>query len=225
MSGVRFECRGLTRSFDGGLVPVLRGIDLDVEPGERVAVVGRTGSGKSTLLLILALLDRPDDGLLTIDGVPAARIGSPERWRAASVGIVFQLHHLLLHLTAAENLALPLVALDRQERRRRVDSMLERVGLRERAGTQAMRLSGGERQLVAIGRALVTAPRLLLADEPTGSVDSQTSKLVVDLLTEEAASRGATLVMVTHDLTLARRLDRVVTMIDGRIDQGAQCSG
>jgi ABC-type lipoprotein export system ATPase subunit len=224
VSGVSLGCRGVTRSFDNGLVPVLRGIDLDVAAGERVAVVGRTGCGKSTLLLILALLDRPDGGELTIDGDPWRRIGSPERWRAARVGIVFQLHHLLLHLTAAENLALPLVAFDRHERRRRVDAMLERLGLRDRARTPAMRLSGGERQLVAIGRALVTSPRLLLADEPTGSVDSQTSELVVDLLTEEAASRGATLLMVTHDLTLAHRLDRVVTMIDGRVDEGARCS-
>jgi ABC-type lipoprotein export system ATPase subunit len=224
VSGVSLGCRGVTRSFDGGLVPVLRGIDLEVGAGERVAIVGRTGCGKSTLLLILGLLDRPDDGALTIDGVAPSRLGSPERWRAANVGIVFQLHHLLLHLTAAENLALPLVMLGRHERRRRVDAMLERLGLRDRARTRAMRLSGGERQLVAIGRALVTSPRLLLADEPTGSVDSQTSEMVVQLLTDESAARGATLVMVTHDLTLAERLDRVVTLVDGRVTQGTRCS-
>lgn len=219
MSGTRLTCRGITRSFDGGLVPVLRGVDLDIAAGERVAVVGRTGCGKSTLLLILALLDRADAGELTIDGVPWQEVGSPEKWRASGVGIVFQLHHLLLHLTAAENVALPLVGLPRRERTQRVHSMLHRLGIAHRSNTRAARLSGGERQLVAVGRALVTEPRLLLADEPTGSVDTATSELVVGLLTDEARSRGTTLVMVTHDTALARRLDRVVTMVDGRLEQ------
>lgn len=222
MTGTRLNCRGITRSFDGGLVPVLRGVDLDIEAGERVAVVGRTGCGKSTLLLILALLDRADAGELTIDGIRWQDIGSSGKWRAAGVGIVFQLHHLLLHLTAAENVALPLIGLPVRERQRRVDSMLNRLGISHRANTQSAQLSGGERQLVAVGRALVIEPRLLLADEPTGSVDTATSELVVDLLTDAASRSGTTLVMVTHDSTLAGRLDRVVTMVDGRVENGVR---
>ncbi|MFZ2493324.1 MAG: ATP-binding cassette domain-containing protein, partial [Thermoanaerobaculia bacterium] len=129
MSGSTLACEGIRRSFDGGLVPVLRGVDLQVASGERVAIAGRTGCGKSTLLLILALLERPDEGVLTIDGKTSSTISSPEAWRAASVGIVFQLHHLLLHLTAAENIGLPLVGRPRVERKRRVDEMLERLRL------------------------------------------------------------------------------------------------
>ena len=197
---------------------MLRGIDLEVGSGERVAVVGRTGCGKSTLLSILALLDRPDAGELQFDDEPAHRIASPEAWRAGGVGIVFQMHHLLLHLTTAENLELPLVGrIGTRGRRPRVDAMLDRLGLAHRRDTPAAKLSGGERQLLAVGRALVGEPRLLLADEPTGSVDSATSDIVLELLAGETQRRGATLVMVTHDLDLAGRLDRVVTMVDGRI--------
>lgn len=223
MNGLRVTCRGLTRSFDEGLVPVLRGVDLEVESGERVAVVGRTGCGKSTLLSILALLDRADSGELHFDDAPAHRIASPEAWRARGVGIVFQLHHLLLHLTTAENLELPLVGcVAAGERQQRVAAMLDRVGLAHRRDALAAHLSGGERQLVAVGRALINEPRLLLADEPTGSVDSTTSERVLTLLAAETQRRRATLVMVTHDLELARRLDRVVTMVDGRIRESSE---
>lgn len=218
MNGLRVSCSGLTRSFDDGLVPVLRGVDLEVASGERVAIVGRTGCGKSTLLSILALLDRPDAGELHFDGLASRDIGSPEAWRASAVGIVFQLHHLLLHLTAAENIELPLIGRTRTDaRRHRVGAMLDRLGLGHRRGALTASLSGGERQLVAVGRALIGEPRLLLADEPTGSVDSATSERVLALLAEESESRRATLVMVTHDLDLARRLDRVVTMVEGTI--------
>lgn len=218
MSGLRVSCRGLTRSFDDGLVPVLRGVDLEVASGERVAIVGRTGCGKSTLLSILALLDRPDAGELQFDGIASKNVGSPEAWRASGVGIVFQLHHLLLHLTAGENIELPLIGrAGADARRQRVDAMLDRVGLSHRRNALTASLSGGERQLVAVGRALVGEPRLLLADEPTGSVDSATSERVLGLLAEESEARRATLVMVTHDLDLARRLDRVVTMVEGTI--------
>ena len=218
MNGLRLSCSGLTRSFEGGLVPVLRGVSFEVESGERVAVVGRTGCGKSTLLSILALLDRPDSGELRFDDTPWQSIDSPEAWRACGVGIVFQLHHLLLHLTAAENLELPLIgSAGTHDRRQRVDAMLDRLGLVHRRNTLAAKLSGGERQLTAVGRALIGEPRLLLADEPTGSVDSTTSKRVLALLADETRRRRATLVMVTHDLDLARQLDRVMPMVDGQI--------
>jgi len=218
VGGVAFSARGLTRSFDGGLVWALRGVDLEIAAGERVAIVGRTGCGKSTLLSLLALLDDPDAGDLLVDGRPAGGLRPREAWRGANVGIVFQLHHLLLHLTVAENLALPLVGrARRRDRRRRVGEVVERFGLGHRADTLAARLSGGERQLVAVARALVGDPRAVLADEPTGSVDSETGSTIMEALLGWARRRDGTLVLVTHDETLAGSLDRVLRMSDGRI--------
>ncbi len=217
--GLAFSARGLAKSFDGGLVAALRGVDLEIAAGERVGIVGRTGCGKSTLLSLLALLDDPDAGELAIDGRRASELRPREAWRGANLGIVFQFHHLLLpHLTVAENIALPLAGrMRRRERRQRVAEMVERMGLVHRASTLAARLSGGERQLVAVARALVADPRAVLADEPTGSVDSATGATIVATLGDWAQRRGGTLVMVTHDEALATSLDRVVTMVDGRL--------
>jgi len=217
--GVALSASGLCRSFDGGLVCALAGADLAVGAGERVAITGPTGCGKTTLLSLLALLERPDAGELLIDGRPCAAIRSPERWRAENVGIVFQLHHLFPHLTAAENVAVPLSTrgVSRSSARQMVQAAIGQVGLGNRAATRASRLSGGERQLVAVARALVGAPRLILADEPTGSVDSATGARVVQLLLDYSATAGATLVLVTHEAAVADRLDRVVAMRDGRI--------
>ena len=221
--GVAIRCAGLSKSFDSGLVRAVESVDLEIAPGEGVAVTGPTGCGKTTLLSLMALLEKPDAGELCIDGRPSADVGSPEDWRASSLGIVFQLHHLLPHLTAAENVALPLMGrgLARSASRPLVQASIERVGLGARAATLASRLSGGERQLVAIARALVGRPRLVLADEPTGSVDSTTGERVVQLLLDYCSASGATLVLVTHMEAVAGRLDRVIAMLDGRIvDQG-----
>lgn len=216
--GVTFSARGLTRSFDHGLVPALRGVDLEIAAGERVAIVGRTGCGKSTLLSLLALLDDPDSGELLIDGRPPRDLGPREAWRGANIGIVFQLHHLLLHLTVEENLALPLIGrARRRDRRRRVGEMVDRMGLGHRAGTLAARLSGGERQLVSVARALVGDPRVVLADEPTGSVDSETGATIMAALFDWARRRHGTLLLVTHDEVLAGSLDRLLQMSDGRL--------
>ncbi len=218
VGGLTYSARGLARSFEGGLVSALRGVDLEVAAGERVAIVGRTGCGKSTLLSLLALLDDPDAGELLVDGRPAGELRPREAWRGANIGIVFQLHHLLPHLTVAENLTLPLVGrARRQDRRRRVEGMVERFGLGHRAGTLAARLSGGERQLVAVARALVGSPRAVLADEPTGSVDSETGALIVAALLDWSSGCGGTLLLVTHDEALAGSLDRVLRMSDGRL--------
>jgi putative ABC transport system ATP-binding protein len=218
-TGVAIDATGLKKSFEGGLVRALAGADIAVGAGERVAVTGPTGCGKTTLLSLVALLERSDEGDLQIDGRPSAAVRSPEDWRAANVGIVFQLHHLLPHLTAGENVALPLEGrgLARAEVRRLAKASLGWVGLERRGGTLAGRLSGGERQLVAVARALVGRPRLVLADEPTGSVDSETGARVVQLLLDFSAATGATLVLVTHEAGVAARLDRIVAMRDGRI--------
>lgn len=212
--------RGLVKSFDGGLVHALRGVDLDVQPGERVAITGPTGCGKSTLLSVLALLERPDAGELRVGETPATRVRTPELWRAEHVGIVFQFHHLLLHLTVEENLMLAAVAgvARASIARCAARAVLREVGLGHRAESLARTLSGGERQLTAVARALVGSPSLILADEPTGNVDSETGRRVLELLYRGSDSRSCTVILVTHDDRVARTADRIVRMRDGRID-------
>jgi putative ABC transport system ATP-binding protein len=219
MSGIAIAARSLRKSFEGGLVRALDGVDLDVGAGERLALTGPTGCGKTTLLSLLSLLDEPNAGEVLFDGRRAAELGPPEEWRSANVGIVFQLHHLLPHLTVAENVALPLAPRRglKAEKGERVDHILGRLGLAHRAGTLAGRLSGGERQLAAVARALVASPALLFADEPTGSVDSRAGRLILDHLVGWCEGSGATLVLVTHDLAIASAMDRTVTMRDGRV--------
>ena len=219
MSGIEIAARSLRKSFEGGLVHALGGVDLHVRAGERLALTGPTGCGKTTLLSLLSLLDEPDAGEVLLDGRPASALGPSEGWRSANVGIVFQLHHLLPHLTVEENVALPLAPKrrTREEKRERVAWVLGRLGLAGRARTLAGRLSGGERQLAAVARALVATPALLFADEPTGSVDSRTGRLILDHLTGWCEESGATLVLVTHDLSIAATMDRTVAMRDGLI--------
>jgi putative ABC transport system ATP-binding protein len=219
MRGIEIAARSLRKSFEGGLVQALDGVDLHVRAGERLALTGPTGCGKTTLLSLLSLLDEPDGGEILFDGRRAAALGPTEEWRSANVGIVFQLHHLLPHLTVEENVALPLAPKKqaREERRKRVASILGRLGLTGRARTLAGRLSGGERQLAAVARALVATPSLLFADEPTGSVDSRTGRLILDHLAGWCEESGATLVLVTHDPSVASAMDRTVTMRDGLI--------
>lgn len=177
----KIVARALEKRFDGGLVCALDGLDLQVSEGEYLAIMGPTGCGKSTLLSLLAVLDRPDGGVLWVDGRRTEAIRSPEAWRSSSVGIVFQLHHLLRYLTAEENVMLPLAGsrLSQSERRHKARSSLEEVGLGHRCGTLASKLSGGERQLTAVARALVRQPALVLADEPTGSVDSASGEKIL----------------------------------------------
>ena len=215
---------GVTRSVvlpDGGNLEILRGIDLDVEVGEHVSVVGRSGSGKSTLLNILGLIDTPTSGALEFDGVPLERLSGAERdrRRGRDVGFIFQQFNLLPRRTALENVITPLLyASGRQfwRRQRLATQMLERVGLGERLTSTPDQLSGGEQQRVAIARALVRGPRLILADEPTGALDVETGASIMALLDEVAETTGAALITITHDpkvAALARRhyrLDRGV---------------
>ena len=219
-SGLSLLVKDLHKSFDGGLVQALQGVDLTVAPGERVAVVGPTGCGKSTLLSLLALLDAPDRGEILIDGHRPEDLRPAEDWRAREVGIVFQFHHLLPHLTVAENTLLPLLASSGSIDPRRAVALLGRLGLADRAHALAARLSGGERQLAALARALINDPRLVLADEPTGSVDSATGSRILDELSEWSTRSKGSLVLVTHDPAVARSMDRVIAMKDGRVVDG-----
>ncbi|WP_322821370.1 ABC transporter ATP-binding protein [Chloroflexus sp.] len=199
----------------------LRGIDLDIDPGEFVAIVGKSGSGKSTLLNIITGIDRASSGEVRVAGadlmqMPESRMAS---WRGRTVGIVFQFFQLLPTLTTLENVMLPMDFCHigtLRERRERAMALLERVGLADQADKLPMALSGGQQQRVAIARALANNPPLLVADEPTGNLDSQTAEAVFQLFIE-LAGQGTTIVMVTHDSDLARRAGRVVLVSDGRI--------
>ena len=222
MSAIR--TRELVREYRLGRenrVRALDGVDLDVETGEFVAVLGKSGSGKSTLLGVVGGLDRPTSGRLAVGGTELADL--PERdlaaFRARTVGFVFQSFHLQPRYPAWENVALPLVVLGvgRRERRRRAEALLDEVGLAARVDHRPSELSGGEQQRVAFARSLVAEPLLLLADEPTGNLDSETSRQVVQLLVS-AHERGTTLLLVTHDREMAQgTADRVIRMADGRI--------
>lgn len=213
---------GVNKSFVLGdqTVHALRDINLTIERGEYLSVMGPSGSGKSTLLNLLGLLDRPDNGQYFLNDIETVALTEEERarLRGAHVGFIFQSFHLVPRLTARENIELPLVlaGVAPADRKVRVDETLVQLGLQDRANNAATQLSGGQRQRVAIGRALIMKPDLLLADEPTGNLDSKSGRDVMDLL-EELHHQGITLLVVTHDLALGDRAHRKIGMIDGAI--------
>jgi putative ABC transport system ATP-binding protein len=218
-TGARVVAEGVRREHPGGIVAV-DDVSLTLEPGEFVVLTGPSGSGKTSLLSLLGALDRPTAGRVLVDGTVLDG-GSDERARyhREVVGFVFQHHHLLAHLPACANVELPLLGagLGRRERRERAADLLREVGLAHRLDELAAHLSGGERQRVALARALANDPRLLLADEPTGSLDSESTQRVLDLLEAVRERRSMTLLVVTYEPLIGRRADRVLHMRDGRL--------
>jgi putative ABC transport system ATP-binding protein len=204
---------------------VLDGLELEVAPGEYVAIVGESGSGKSTLLNLIAGLDRPDAGRVIVEGVDLAALDDKRRTltRRAKLGFVFQSFHILPHLTVAQNVELPLVLIGRpnDEREARVQELLTAVGLGDRGASMPRELSGGEMQRVAVARALVHRPSLVLADEPTGNLDPDTAHTVLALLANEIRSRTAGGVLVTHSEAAARSADRILVLDHGRLQPHA----
>jgi putative ABC transport system ATP-binding protein len=215
------EVKQVSKEFQQGetVIPVLKNLSFAVEAGETVAIVGQSGSGKSTLLSMLAGLDHPSQGEIIVDGQDLGRLNQNEltRFRGRSIGIIFQQFHLMRSLTALENVLLPLDILGMPNATERAMDALQLMGLGARARHLPQQLSGGECQRVAIARAFVVEPRILLADEPSGNLDTATGEKVMNLLFEAVAQRGMTLILVTHDMQLASRCKKRLPLVQGQL--------
>ena len=225
MSDPVLSIRGLRRTYRSGdkTLTVLNGVDLDVRPGEIVGLIGPSGSGKSSLLHAAGLLEHPDAGQIVVEGRDCSNLSDRQRTRVrlATIGFVYQAHHLLAEFTALDNVALPqmIAGRSRKAARARASELLSSLGLAERVDHQPAQMSGGEQQRVAIARALANAPRLLLADEPTGNLDPHTSSAVFESLYALARQEGVAALVATHNLDLARHMDRVVALKDGHLEE------
>jgi putative ABC transport system ATP-binding protein len=218
------EVRDVTMSFGSGdtAVSAVRGVTMSIADGEFVAIVGRSGSGKTTLMSLLGALEQPTGGMIFVDGQDITRLSPSElvHYRGRRIGFVFQSYNLVPNLTAAENVMLPMefIGVGKVERRKRAAQLLEQVELTgDKQARKPGRLSGGEQQRVAIARALANKPSIILADEPAGNLDSETSSRIVDLLRSLSRSEGTTVIVVTHDASIAGRADRVLRLEDGRL--------
>jgi putative ABC transport system ATP-binding protein len=219
--GAEVVVEHLSRSFEDGRIAALEEVSFRVDPGEFVAVTGPSGCGKSTLLNLVGALDRATSGSITVAGERVEHLPDPPRYRRTVVGFVFHFHNLIPTLTALENVQLPMLGgeLSRAERVVRARELLAEVGLSDRAGSYPPTLSGGERQRVAIARALANEPRLLLADEPTGALDTATGGQIVELLQGVREQRGTTILLVTNDPDVAAAADQILRIRDGRIEE------
>lgn len=214
-----YEASGLKKEYDDGRVPALRGVDFQIAEGEFVSIIGPSGCGKTTLLNMLGALDQPTAGEIRYRGTHIPDLPDPSDYRAKEIGFIFQSFHLLPTFTVEENVQIPMFGLSggKRERRARARELVEAVGLAHRLNHLPVKLSGGERQRAAIARSLANDPGVLLADEPTGNLDSKNAAQVTDLLCELQAERGKTMVLVTHDLEVANRASRTIRFKDGLV--------
>lgn len=220
MSEPLLSAQHVSKTYDDGRVLALDGISITLAQGESVAIMGPSGCGKSTLLSLIGLLDQPTSGLIMVDGQLLATIKDPYTFRSRMVGFIFQDHHLIPSMTLLENVEAPMIALAlaKRARQERAMALLEQMGLMSRADALPAEVSGGERQRAAVSRALANRPRLLLADEPTGNLDSANGVRVVELFMNHARQHGLGIVMATHNPEVAACCDRVILMRDGRIE-------
>ena len=213
------EIKGLYKSYENGNIKALNGIDLTIEDGEFVSIIGPSGSGKSTLLNMLGALDIPDSGSITVAGQDLRSSKKLNEFRGEKIGFIFQLHNLIPNISVRENIEIPMYTqkMSSKEMKARALKLLDDVGLKDKADIMPNKLSGGERQRVAIARALANEPSIILADEPTGSLDSKTSSRILKQLIDLHEDKNVTLIIVTHDMDVARLADRVIEVLDGEI--------
>ena len=213
------EIKDLYKSYENGRIKALNGVNLTIEEGEFVSIIGPSGSGKSTLLNMLGALDVPDSGSITVAGEDLTTSKKLNEFRATSIGFVFQLHNLIPNISVRENIEIPMYTqgLSSGEMKSKALKLLDDVGLKDKADIMPNKLSGGERQRVAIARALANDPSIILADEPTGSLDSKTSTRILRQLIDLHEHKNVTLIIVTHDMDVAKLADRVVEVLDGEI--------
>lgn len=217
--GKIIELKNLVKTYENGNIKALNGIDLEIEEGEFVSIIGPSGSGKSTLLNILGALDIAESGEITVAGYNLMENKELHKFRGEKLGFIFQLHNLIPNISVVENIEIPMFTqkISSKEMREKALNLLDSVGLKDKAKYMPTKLSGGERQRVAIARALANEPSIILADEPTGSLDSKTSQMILEQLTKLHKEENVTLIMVTHDMNVAKLADRIIEVLDGKI--------
>ena len=213
------EIRNLEKSYEKGRIKALNGIDLDIKEGEFVSIIGPSGSGKSTLLNMIGALDEPNSGTIKVAGYDLDKSKKLAEFRSKKIGFIFQLHNLIPNISVLENIEIPMFEgnLSGKERRKKALELLDLVGLKDKEKIKPTKLSGGERQRIAIARALANDPSIILADEPTGSLDSKTSENILNQLNKLHEEKNVTLIIVTHDMNVAKLADRVIEVLDGKI--------
>lgn len=213
------EIRNLRKGFDKGKITALNGIDLNIKKGEFVSIIGPSGSGKSTLLNMIGALDRPDEGSVMVAGYDLQGKSDLSQFRSREIGFIFQLHNLIPNLNVVENVEIPMFesGLSSRQMREKALKLLDDMNLSDKASRKPTELSGGERQRVAIARSLANDPSIILADEPTGSLDSKNGEMILNLLRDLHEKKQVTLIMVTHDLKVAALADRTIEVLDGKI--------
>ena len=215
------EIKNLKKTYENGVIKALDGVNLEIKKGESLAIIGPSGSGKSTLLNMIGALDKADEGSITVEGMNLMQKEDLSKFRSNKIGFVFQLHNLIPNLTVLENVQVPLIetTISDKEMEERALKMLKSVNLANKINQKPTKLSGGERQRVAIARALVNHPSIILADEPTGALDSKTSDIILELLLDIHKKENVTLIMVTHENNVALRAQRSVYVLDGQIKE------